>query len=150
MKRNFYNLLTTLILVLLCSIAIHAQNNKDKMAEKLLPEITEFRQKLSDAIEKRDRKTLETLFADDFTHTHAVGKVDGKIARIDSILAGGKTLESVEPDEIEIRFYGKNTAIAVGQTTIDETVYRWTIVYVKNKKDWQIAASQATKFSGNI
>lgn len=99
MKRDFYNLLTTLILVLLCSIAIHAQNNKDKMAEKLLPEITEFRQKLSAAIEKRDRKTLETMFADDFTHTHAVGKVDNKTARIDSILAGGKTLESAQPEE---------------------------------------------------
>ena len=115
------------------------------MDKKMLSEITAFRQKLSEAIEKRDRKTLEMLFAEDFTHTHAIGKVDGKTARIDSILEGGKTLETVKPDEIEIRFYGKNTAIAVGQTTIDDAVYRWTLVYIKNKKGWQIAASQASR-----
>ncbi len=146
MNRLFYNFTAYLFCVLLFSIGISAQSN-DKTDQKLLGEITAFRQKLSGAIEKQDRKILETLFADDFTHTHAVGKVDGKIARIDSILEGGETLESVAPDEIKIRFYGKNTAIAVGQTTIDEIIYRWTIVYVKNKKDWQITASQASKIS---
>lgn len=150
MKRNFKCLSAVLVIFLLNFTVMQAQSNNDKMIEKLTAEITAFRQKLSDAVEKRDRKTLETLFTDDFTHTHAVGKVDGKTALIDSILEGGKTLETTQPDEIEIRFYGKNTSIAVGQTTIDETVYRWTVVYVKNKKGWQIAASQATKFSGNI
>ena len=140
MKMNLLKILTAVFFVSSFTLMINAQT-KDKM----LSEITDFRQKLSVAIEKGDRKTLENLFAEDFTHTHAVGKVDGKSARIDSILEGGKTLETVKPDEIEIRFYGKNTAIAVGQTTIDETVYRWTLVYIKNKKGWQIAASQASK-----
>lgn len=146
MNRLFYNFSMLLFCALLLNIAVYAQST-GKINQTLSVEITAFRQKLSAAIEKRDRKILEILFADDFTHTHAVGKVDGKIARIDSILEGGKTLETVEPDEIEIRFYGKNTAVAVGQTTIDETIYRWTIIYVKNKKFWQIAASQATRIS---
>ena len=119
MKSYLLKILIAAFFVSSFALMINAQT-KDKM----LSEITDFRQKLSKAIEKGDRKTLETLFANDFTHTHAVGKVDGKTARIDSILEGGKTLETVPPDEIEIRFYGKNTAIAVGQTTIDETVYR--------------------------
>ncbi len=140
MKLYLLKILTAAFFISSFVFMINAQT-KDKM----LSEITDFRQKLSEAVEKGDRKTLENLFAEDFTHTHAVGKVDGKEKRIDSILAGGKTLETVKPDEIEIRFYGKNTAIAVGQTTIDETVYRWTMVYIKNKKDWQIAASQASK-----
>lgn len=144
MKQNLYKISILMILASLNIIAIQAQSN-DKSNKKLSDEITAFRQKLSDAIEKRDRKTLEMMFADDFTHTHAVGKVDGKSARIDSILEGGKTLETTQQDAIEIRFYGKNTAVAVGQTTIDEAVYRWTIVYVKNKKNWQMAASQASR-----
>lgn len=143
MKRFFYKFSIYVFCALLFSIPVFAQSTK-QVNQKLSDEITAFRQKLSDAIEKRDRKTLETLLTDDFTHTHAIGKVDGKSARIDSILEGGKTLETTQPDEIEIRFYGKNTAVAVGQTTIDEAVYRWTIVYVKNKRNWQMAASQAS------
>ena len=139
MKVNLLKILTAVFFVSSFTLMINAQT-KDKM----LSEITDFRQKLSAAIEKGDRKTLEILFAEDFTHTHAVGKVDGKTVRIDSILEGGKTLETVQPDKIEIRFYGKNTAVAVGQTTIDDKIYRWTTVYVKNKKDWQMVASQAS------
>lgn len=146
MNRLFYNFSMLLFCALLLNIAVSAQS-RGKVNQKMSVEITAFRQKLNAAIEKRDKEMLETIFADDFTHTHAVGKVDGKAKRIDSILEGGKTLETVEPDEIEIRFYGKNTAVAIGQTTIDETIYRWTIVYVKNKKFWQIAASQATRIS---
>ena len=142
MKTKFYGF--TPVLVLFCTLAISAQTS-EKNKNKLLSEVTDFRRSLSGAIEKRDRKLLETFFAEDFTHTHAIGQVDGKAKRIDAILTGDKTLESVAPDEIAIRFYGKQTAVAVGQTTIDAVVYRWTILYVKNGKKWQIAASQASK-----
>lgn len=144
MKRLFDKLLVSLGCVLLLCVGISAQSNS-RTNQKLFDEITMFRQKLSSAIKKQDRKALETMFADDFTHTHAVGRVDDKEMRINAILTGDKTLEAVVPDEIKIRFYGENTAIAVGKTTIDETVYRWTMVYVKIKKDWKVAASQASK-----
>lgn len=146
MKQKFYKFLTALVFAFVCSLAINAQTS-GKDNKKILAEITDFRQKLNQAIEKRDRKTLESFFAEDFTHTHAIGKVDGKAKRIDSILTGDKTLESVVPDEITIRFYGENTAIAVGQTTIEDAIYRWTIVYVKTGKNWRIVASQATRLA---
>ena len=146
MKQLFYSFPILVFCTLLFGIAVFAQTTT-KVNQKSFDEIRAFRQELSEAIKKGDRKTLENLFTDDFTHTHAVGKIDGKIARIDSILEGGKTLETIEPNEIKIRFYGKNTAIAVGQTTIDETAYSWTIVYIKAKKVWQIAASQASKIA---
>lgn len=147
MNLNFFKLPVLIVFIFCCAFNVAAQNeNKnDKNNKKLISEITEFRAKLSKAIEKRDWAILETLFTDDFTHTHAVGKMDGKSARIDSILSGDKTLESATPDEIAIRFYGKNTAVAVGQSTIDNTVYRWTITYIKEKKGWRAAASQASK-----
>jgi hypothetical protein len=146
MKQNFYKFLLALLFAFVCSLAIDAQTG-GKDSKKMLAEITDFRQKLIQAIEKRDRKTLENLFAEDFTHTHAIGKVDGKLKRIEAILTGDKTLESVQPDEIAIRFYGENTAVVVGQTTIEDAIYRWTIVYVKTGGKWQIAASQATRLA---
>lgn len=121
--------------------AAQAQTKNDKWTA----EINALRSNLLKAVEKGDRRTLEEIYADDFTHTHAVGQVDGKAKRLDAILAGGTTLETVQPDEIKIRFYNKNTAIAVGQSRLEDTVYRWTVVYVKKKNGWQIAASQATK-----
>ena len=149
MKPKFYKFSIALVFAFFCTLAINAQTD-GKENQKMLSEITDFRQRLNQAIEKRDRKVLETFFTEDFTHTHAVGRVDGKAKRIDAILTGDKTLESVAPDEIAIRFYSKNTAIAVGQTTIEATIYRWTTVYVKSGRKWQIAASQATKLSAAI
>lgn len=114
-------------------------------SKKSETEILKLRDTITEAVKTRDRKMLETLFTDDFTHTHAIGKVDDKSKRLDALTAGDVTLESVKADEIKIRFYGKNTAVAIGQTTIEETIYRWTIIYIKDKKGWRTAASQASK-----
>lgn len=127
---------------------IGAQTKNDKSAA----EITALRQKLVTAIKERDKKTLLSLYADDFTHTHASGQVDDKTKRIAALASGEPTIESADVDEINIRFYSKTTAVAVGQSTIknkDEsaTKYRWTIVYVKTGKNWKIAASQATRLA---
>jgi hypothetical protein len=146
MKQNFYKLLIAFFFAFVCSLVINAQTS-EKNNKKMLAEITDFRRNLNQTIEKRDRKTLENLFVEDFTHTHAIGRVDGKTKRIEAILTGDKTLESVAPDEIAIRFYGKNTALAIGQTTIEDVIYRWTFVYVKTGRKWQIAASQATRLA---
>lgn len=131
----------SLAIIIFCLYSVQAQTND----EKLTAEITLLRQKLVDAIKERDKKTLGEIYADDFTHTHASGQVDDKTKRIAALVSGDTTIESAQVDKIKIRFYNKATAIAVGQTTIEKTVYRWTVVYVKNKKKWQIAASQASK-----
>ena len=134
----------------LCGFAVQAQI-KQMADEKLTSEITMLRQKLVEAIERREKKTLESLYAADFTHTQASGQVDDKSKRIAALISGDMTIESANVDEINIRFYGKQTAIAIGQSTIknkDETIkYRWTLVYVKPDKKWQIAASQATRIA---
>jgi hypothetical protein len=117
--------------------------------EKSVNEIKTLRSELVKAIKQRDRKTLEEIYADDFTHTHASGQIDDKTKRLSALVSGNLTIESAEVGEIDIRIYNKNTAIAVGQSSITDaektTKYRWTIVYVKTGKKWKIAASQATK-----
>lgn len=154
MKQIFNNFLTALFVVLLYGMAAQAQSD-NKTNEKVISEIAELRQKLIDSIKKRDKNWLESFYADDFTHTHASGQVDDKTKRLAALLSNEQTIESAEVNEINIRVYGKTTAIAVGQSAITDaqkkkTFYRWTIVYVKSGKRWQIAASQATKLTVNV
>ncbi len=114
-----------------------------------IAKITEFRSGLVRSIKQRDRKALEGMFAEDFSHTHASGQIDDKTKRVAALLSGDLTIESAETLEIQIRFYGAATAVANGLSIITsngEVVrYRWTTVYFKPGKRWQIVASQATR-----
>lgn len=142
MKRLFLSV-AAVAFFLVCFMDVQAQTKNDKSAA----EMKALRQKLITAIKERDRKTLETLYADDFTHTHASGQVDDKTKRIAVLVSGEPTIESAEVNEMNIRFYGKTTAVAVGQSRIETTKYRWTLLYVKSKNRWQIAAGQATRLA---
>jgi ketosteroid isomerase-like protein len=125
----------------------HAQTR-----EKEIAEITDLRRKTVEAIEKRDRKTLDEIYAEDFSHTHATGKVDDKKTRLDTFVSGEKTIDTANAEDLKIKIFGKQTAVATGKSAIESddgtiAVYRWTVVYAKIGKKWRIAASQATKFS---
>lgn len=48
----------------------------------LKAEIMKLRSTVQTAIERGDAATLRRLYADDFTHTHAIGKVDSKKQRL--------------------------------------------------------------------
>jgi uncharacterized protein (TIGR02246 family) len=139
----------TIIITLICFVCFSAVNAQNK-GDKLLTEINNLRTKVIEAIKQRDKKTLEAIYAEDFTHTHASGQVDDKLKRIAALISGDLTIESAEVNEINIRIYNNSTAIAVGQSSITDatkkmTKYRWTIVYVKTKNRWQVVSSQATK-----
>ena len=69
MKRFFINFLIGTAITIVCVFVIQAQSKNDKM----ISEVKILRQKLTSAIKERDRKTLDTIYADDFTHTHASG-----------------------------------------------------------------------------
>jgi hypothetical protein len=73
MKRFFLGLAAAAFLFF-CFLETGAQTKNDKSAA----EVTALRQKLAAAIKERDKKTLLSLYADDFTHTHATGQVDDK------------------------------------------------------------------------
>lgn len=150
MKRLFFNFLALVVSAIVCSGFTVSQTIKK--SDKAVAEITVLRQNLLNAIKTGDRKTLESIYADDFTHTHASGQVDNKQKRINVLLSGGRTIETGQVNEINIRVYNKVTAIAIGESTVVgenqiATKNRWTIVYVKSGNRWQIAASQATKLA---
>lgn len=113
-----------------------------------------LRREITEAIRARDRETLERIYADDFTHTHAVGRIDNKAQRIAALVSGEPTIESAGADDVNIRIYGATTAIVMGQSTVrsqgenqSPTQYRFIAVYVRRAKRWQIVASQATRIA---
>jgi len=110
-------------------------------------EVVAVRARVAQAAKQKDRATLERLLSEDFTHTHAVGRMDDRERRIRSLVSGDATVDSVEPDEMRVRFYGadRSTAIAVGKSTVGEFEYRWTVVYIRSAAGWRMVASHASE-----
>jgi ketosteroid isomerase-like protein len=115
-------------------------------------EIEVFRQKLAAAIAAKDVAFLRKAYADGFSHTHTSSRVDGKDARIVSALAGDFVIENSSANDVRIRAHaGGWVAVATGITPTpvqpDGKVFavHWTVTYVREGEQWQIAASHATR-----
>jgi hypothetical protein len=119
--------------------------------EALEKEVLAFRRDIVAAMTARDVVTLRTMYTDSYTHTHGSGKVDGKDARIVSLLAGDPVIENAPVEDLSIRIFNADTAIVAGKSPIlnkaENRMYdfRWIAVYVKAHGKWHLAASQATR-----
>lgn len=110
-------------------------------------EIKKLRTEIVKAIKEKNKKFLESRIADEFTHTHASGKVDDKKTRIEYLVSGEETIDSLTPETISIRSFGKDLAIAQGRTKTSGTspkTFQWTVVYRKSSGVWQMLLSQAS------
>ncbi len=98
----------------------------------------------------RDAGRLRALYAADFTHTHTSGKVDGRDARIVSLLTGEPAIELARVEELTIRVLHPDTAVLSGRSPIARSDgngtrdVRWMQVFVRAEGEWRLAASQAT------
>jgi uncharacterized protein (TIGR02246 family) len=99
----------------------------------------------------RDAAKLRALYAADFTRTHTTGKVDGRDARVVSLLAGEPVIELARVEELTIRVLHPDTAILTGRSPIARSDgtggtrdVRWMQVFVRTEGEWRLAASQAT------
>jgi hypothetical protein len=114
-------------------------------------EVMALRTAIAAATEAKDAVKLKMMFADDFTHTHGSGKVDGRDARIVSLLSREPTIEMAHPDELVMHSYQGVTAILRGKSPIlnvKENLYyqfRWVQVFIKTPSGWKLAVSQATR-----
>lgn len=123
---------------------------------KLRAEIAAFRKEFQSAGTNRDAASLRRFYTDDFTHTHTSGKVDGKDARIVSVIAGEQTVEMAPTPEFNLSCFGESVCIARALSPIRRATdgkwfdVRWTQTYVKTSKGWQIAISQATGLPNTV
>lgn len=123
---------------------------------KIEREIVAMRAALEKAATAKDAAALRNFYTDDFTHTHTSGKVDGKDARIVSLVAQEPTVEVAPTPEWKLACFGESTCVARALSPIRRMVdgkwfdVRWTQTYVKTSKGWQIAVSQATGLNNTL
>lgn len=114
-------------------------------------EVKAYYTRLRQAVAERDAQTLRGLYAERFTHTHGSGKLDGRDARIVSLMTADPTVEMRIDHELVIDTYGGHTAVVRGKGPVlnvkENQLYqfRWVQVLVKDPKGWSMAASQATR-----
>ena len=118
-----------------------------------IEEVVAFRKTIVEAIAAKDAAKLRAMYAGSFRHTHDSGRIDGKDARIVSLLSGEGVIETAPVTGLEISIPGGWTAIATGKSPVKALPggktydFRWTAVYVRNGDSWQLAASQATRLA---
>lgn len=151
---NRRTLIAALPLLPLLSRAVTAHPNQAPIgaeAERMIVEVTAFRDKLAKAVTAKDFPTLRACYADSFTHTHGSGKVDNKDARLVSAMAGEPMIENAPASELVFRVFSGPTVILTGKSPIlnvkEQKTYdfRWVTVYVTALEGWQLAVSQATR-----
>lgn len=105
-----------------------------------------------DAQVKQDYDVLDRVLANDLVYAHSNGKFDTKESYIQSIRDGKSIYDSIDILEQKVRIYG-NTAIINGKILIKatnngETIntnLRYTDVYVRKGKQWQLVTWQSLK-----
>jgi len=122
---------------------------------KAVQEVQAMRKEMVAAVGAKDATALRRFYTDDFTHTHTSGKVDGKDARILSLLTNDPTVEMAPTPELRFSCFGESVCIARALSPIKRGDgkwfdVRWTQTFVKTGKGWQLAISQATGLTNTI
>ena len=147
-RRSTLLALTASVAVLSPALA-HSPAPKADVSD-VTKQLMQFREEMKAAIEAKDIAKLKAMYTDNFTHTHGSGKVDGKDARIVSLLAKEPVIEDAPMSEVSVRVHG-DTAILAAKSPILNVKenkhydFRWMQVYVRVNGKWQLAASQATR-----
>jgi ketosteroid isomerase-like protein len=109
-----------------------------------------FREAMKAAMNAKDAVKLKAMYTETFTHTHGSGKVDGRDARIVSLLTGDPVIEDAPMSEVSVRVHGDAAILAARSPILNKAEnklydFRWTQVYVKEGGAWKLAVSQATR-----
>ncbi len=130
----------------------HPPRQPDKAeATSIIEEIKVVRDKLAKAVTTKDSRTLRTIYADAFTHTHESGKTDDKEARIAAAMAGEPMIENAPAFDLSHRVFAGPTVVVTGKSTLpsigEQTRrdIRWVAVFVTGRDGWLLAVSQATR-----
>jgi ketosteroid isomerase-like protein len=133
------------------SASAHPPTQRPAAAVSIERELMAFREALAAALQAKDVAKLKGMYTEDFTHTHGSGKVDGRDARIVSLLAGEPVIETAPMSEVSVRVHGTDLAILTAKSPILNVRenrhydFRWMQVFVRSGGHWHLAASQATR-----
>lgn len=127
---------------------VHAQSSADEKA------VADVEKQRFDAQVSKNYAVLEQVLSDDLLYTHSSGNTDGKQSYIQSIRDGKSNYAAIEPQEQKVRVYG-NTAVINGVCLVKmnnnnqptELKLRYTDVYVKKGKQWQMVTWQSLRLN---
>ena len=133
-------------LVALVAVPAHAQK-----ASPQEQEVLKASQALDEAsIIKKDRATMERLYANDYSYTHSNGTVLNKTQEIEAIMSPDQAWTAHKTDDLKARIYG-NVAVVTGRNTLtgSSKLYasgprRFTEVWFKRNGRWQMVGGQST------
>jgi ketosteroid isomerase-like protein len=102
-----------------------------------------------------DARTLDELLADSLVYTHSYGGADSKASYLDGIRSKKWVYQAVERPIEDIQVHG-DCAVVTGQVRIEvlssgqpkKLNSRFTNVWVKGPKGWQMVAWQSTPLPG--
>ena len=122
-------------------------------AQSSIAVIKAFEKERYQALINADIATTTKLISPDLLYTHSNLTFEDKEAYLLALKSGKYKFESFVTDSTQYVFLNKKTVIAAGlvhmQGRYFDTPYkldgRFTAVYIKRKKQWQLAAWQTTK-----
>ncbi len=135
-----------IFLVLILSLtAAYSQTAKRTKVENLLKQIEETRR---EAIKHGDFKTLETIYADDFTGIVGNGQIISR-EQLFAVFRRNNPEIIFTTDEIAVRVYQKTAIFSgrlTGKTADGKTVSasRFTHFFVRREGRWQCVYGQST------
>ena len=113
-------------------------------------ELMALDQAFNDAQVKKDRATLERLWADDYSYTHSNGAVMNKAQDIADTMSGDMTWTAATLDDLEVKLFG-DVGIVTGRLTMQGAAKayasgprRFTDIFVKRNGRWQLVGGQTT------
>jgi hypothetical protein len=140
-KAKIKNMTIRLLLFALFPICVFAQNP-----------ILDTEAKRFEAMIHQDTVLLKKLLADDLVYIHSNAYLENKTQHLEAVGTGSIQYQSIERVSVSSRQYGKvaiNNGIAhvkgVFKTTPFDVQFRYTAIYRKNKKIWQLCNWQSTR-----
>ena len=142
MKRN----IALTLLGVLVAVPTYAQK-----ANAQEQEVLKASQESNEAsLIKKDRATMERLYADDYRYIHSNGTVANKSQDIAASLSPDQAWTAYKSDDLKVRTYG-DVAVVTGVSTLTGSAKgfasgarRFTEVWVRRNGGWQIVGGQST------
>jgi ketosteroid isomerase-like protein len=129
-------------------VAVPAYAQKPNAQEQAVLKASEALDKAS--LLKKDRATMERLYADDYSYTHSNGAVLNKTQEIAQRMSPDDAWTANKIDDLKVRIYG-NVAIVTGRNTLTGSSKgyvagprRFTEVWVRRNGRWQLVGGQTT------
>ena len=129
-------------------VALPARAQSQKATEQ---EVLKASQMLDEAsLMKKDRATMQRLYADDYMYVHSNGVVLNKAQEIAESMSPNMAWTAHTSDDMKVRVFG-NVAIVTGISTLTGSAKgyvagprRFTEVWVKRNGRWQEVGGQST------